>query len=73
MNNDLPIVRRCVCGHVLDWHWRVGQTGGVVLDPVNGPRCADWTCECKKPEHDGNEPEQLRSVHTWPPFGERAR
>ncbi len=49
--------RRCMCTHLLDWHWSVGQTGGVIFTDTGANRCPDWACGCKKPEWDGAEPE----------------
>ena len=58
----LPTVSRCVCGHVYEWHYAVHPEGGFLLDHRDSNRCADWTCECKRREHDGNDPQQLPAV-----------
>jgi hypothetical protein len=57
---DFPLLRFCTCGHVLEWHWYVGVTGGVILSDTHGNRCpAGDSCPCASPTWDGNEPRHL--------------
>jgi hypothetical protein len=60
--SDLPVVRRCVCGHVYEWHWFVGKTGGVIMSTEHGNRCPAWTCDCVKAIWDGADPKRLAAI-----------
>lgn len=45
---------RCQCGHIAEWHYKVGTQGQLVTrDPCGGDgflpgkvRCPDPTCDC---------------------------
>lgn len=55
---ELQTVTRCVCGHVMEWHYCVGEHGGMLFKH-------DPDCECSTAEWDGEEPAQLPSVKSW--------
>jgi len=63
----IPVVSRCVCGHVLEWHYRLILSrahGGLVpaYRHAQSDRCPSHTCDCPRPQWDGQEPAKLANV-----------
>ena len=62
-----PIVSRCVCGHVLEWHYALGRSEkdgstGFLFRSPHANRCPSNTCECSQPQWDGKEPAKLPNL-----------
>lgn len=72
---ETPIVSRCVCGHILEWHFRLvlsTQWGGMspAFRHENADTCPATAngCPCTVPEWDGQEPAKLPALPTpWSP------
>ena len=62
-----PVVSRCVCGHVLEWHYRLrlndkGTDMGFAFRALDANRCPSNTCDCSTPKWDGQEPAKLPNL-----------
>ena len=66
-----PTVSRCVCGHVLEWHFKVIKSeNAYVMSPAyrhpNADTCPSNTCDCTQPAWDGNPPAKLPDILATP-------
>lgn len=65
-----PTVSRCTCGHVLEWHYRIINSGNLVASPAFRHQDADtcpatpFGCPCTVPEWDGQPPAKLPALPT---------
>lgn len=61
-----PAVTRCVCGHVMEWHYKLLKSQDGYMSPgfrhQQADTCPSNTCDCSKPEWDGKPAEKLPDV-----------
>lgn len=57
-----PVVSRCVCGHVLEWHYLVLPNSSPAYRHHNANRCPSGSCDCTTPLWDGEPPAKLPNI-----------